>query len=56
MWDKVSEYFKAIFFQGWFWVDRTEEYEKALSLIVIIVILVIIIIALAKVGFFKTGK
>ncbi len=56
MWDKVTDYFKAIFFQGWFWVDKTKEYEKALSLIVVIIILVIVVIALAKFGFFRKSK
>jgi membrane protein DedA with SNARE-associated domain len=56
MWDKVVTYFKAVFFQGWFWVDKTKEYEKALSLIVVIVVLVIVLFALAKFGFLKKSK
>lgn len=57
MWDKVADYFKAVFFQGWFWVDKTKEYEKALSLIVWIIILIIITtVVLVKLGFFRTRK
>ena len=51
MWDKVKEYFKAIFVQGWFWGEKAktgtewvEENKTALLIIVGIIVVVVILI------------